>query len=191
MSTTHGVIIYLIGFAGTGKLTIAKALRRRFDCLLVDNHLINNVVFSLIDPDGKTPLPSQVWDRVAEVRSAALATIRDLSRPGRSFVFTNELLQGKDRHERIFKDVENVAKARAAALLAVRLHVEPEELARRVASPERAMAFKEIDAENVLQRARRDELFKPADSVWVDLDVTRLAPDDAALCILRHVEAMG
>ena len=47
-----GAFIYLIGFAGCGKLTIAQAIRARYDCILVDNHSGNNVVFSLIDPDG-------------------------------------------------------------------------------------------------------------------------------------------
>jgi shikimate kinase len=50
----NGALIYLIGFAGCGKLTIAKAIQKKIDCILVDNHLINNVIFSLIDPDGKT-----------------------------------------------------------------------------------------------------------------------------------------
>ena len=121
MSSTNGFFIYLIGFAGTGKLTIARALRQQSDCLLVDNHLINNVVLSLVDPDGKTPLPAAVWDRVAEVRAVALATIRALSKPGRSFVFTNELLQGRPRHQQVFQDVQAVAKVRGARLLAVRL----------------------------------------------------------------------
>jgi ribose 1,5-bisphosphokinase PhnN len=187
MASTNGIFIYLIGFAGTGKLTIAKALRQQFDCLLVDNHLINNVVFSLIDPDGKTPLPAEVWSRVAEVRGAALATIRGLSKPGRSFVFTNELLHGIDRHAGVFKDVQETAQARGARLLVVRLHVEPDELARRVVSPERAQAFKEIDAQGALQRSRQHELLKPDGADCLDLDVTLLAPDEAARRILQHV----
>ena len=48
----NGTIIYLFGFAGCGKLTIAKAIQLKLDCILVDNHRINNVIFSLIDPDG-------------------------------------------------------------------------------------------------------------------------------------------
>ena len=189
MSSTNGFFIYLIGFAGTGKLTIARALRQQSDCLLVDNHLINNVVLSLVDPDGKTPLPAAVWDRVAEVRAVALATIRALSKPGRSFVFTNELLQGRPGHQQVFQDVQAVAKVRGARLLAVRLHVQPEELARRVVSPERALAFKETDAAGALERARLNELLQPSDAHCLDLDVTRLAPQDAARSILEHLSA--
>ena len=44
----NSTIIYLIGFAGCGKLTIAKAIQARYDCILVDNHFINNVILSLM-----------------------------------------------------------------------------------------------------------------------------------------------
>jgi hypothetical protein len=43
----NGIIIYLIGFAVCGKLTIVKAIQSGYDCILVDKHRINNVIFSL------------------------------------------------------------------------------------------------------------------------------------------------
>src|SRR5688500_10955918 len=98
----NGAFIYLIGFAGSGKLTIAKAIQERYDCILVDNHLVNNVIFSLIDPDGKSNLPKTVWLNVGRVRDAVLDTIRDLAKPGRSFIFTNELLEGEERDTQVF-----------------------------------------------------------------------------------------
>ena len=70
------VILYLIGFAGTGKLTIANEILERSPFLLVDNHFINNVVFSLIDTDGKSPLPPRVWENTRKVRSIVFDTIR-------------------------------------------------------------------------------------------------------------------
>ncbi len=186
MSSPNGLFIYLLGFAGTGKLTIAKALRQQFDCLLVDNHFINNVVFGLIDPDGKTPLSPAVWERVREVRAAVFATIRDLSKPGRHFIFTNELLQGRESHERVFEEVRELARARGARLLVVRLQVEPEELARRVVSPGRAEAFKDIDAQAARRKAGEHVLFKPRSGECLDLEVTGLSAQAAATCILRH-----
>lgn len=38
------ITLYLIGFAGTGKYTIAKELAK-VGYKLVDNHLINNSIF--------------------------------------------------------------------------------------------------------------------------------------------------
>lgn len=46
-------IIYLLGFPGTGKYTIAKEICKQADFKLVDNHLINNPLFTLIENDDK------------------------------------------------------------------------------------------------------------------------------------------
>src|SRR5262245_29704703 len=121
----NGAFIYLIGFAGCGKLTIARAIQKKMDCILVDNHLINNVIFSLIDPDGKTKLPNKVWDNIHQVRSAVFDTIRNLAKPGRTFVFTNELLEGEDYHLKVFADTAELARARNALFLPVRLTISP------------------------------------------------------------------
>ena len=64
----QNTIIYLIGFAGTGKYTIAKEICRLTNARLVDNHLINNPVFSLIRADGKTLLPESVWEKTWAIR---------------------------------------------------------------------------------------------------------------------------
>ena len=105
----NNIILYLIGFAGTGKLTIAKAILERAPFLLVDNHFINNVVFRLIDTDGNGPLPPKVWEHVGKVRSLVFDTMRDLSKPGSNFVLTNELVEGAKEDEQVFQEVKALA----------------------------------------------------------------------------------
>ncbi|HEX6477597.1 MAG TPA: hypothetical protein VF043_02040 [Ktedonobacteraceae bacterium] len=51
----QNTIVYLIGYAGTGKYTIAKELARLTGAVIVDNHLINNPVFSIVGASGNTP----------------------------------------------------------------------------------------------------------------------------------------
>src|SRR6202030_2215671 len=86
-------LFLLIGFAGTGKLTVARVLRDRLaahgaQVRLVDNHYINNPILHLIDVDGEKPLPAGTWDRVGEVRDAVFRTIEMLSPKSWSFIFT-------------------------------------------------------------------------------------------------------
>jgi chloramphenicol 3-O-phosphotransferase len=182
--SVNGALIYLIGFAGCGKLTIAQAIQARCDCILVDNHHINNVIFSLIDPDGKTKLPDQVWEHVRQVRSAVLATIRDLAKPGRTFLFTNELLEGAERDRQLFLEIAALACHRRALFLPVRLTIAPGELARRVVSPGRAERFKEIDPQAALTKAREREVFRPNGFDFLDIDVTTITAEEAAERIL-------
>ncbi len=43
----RNTIIYLIGHYAVGKLTIARAIAAAADARIFDNHLANNVIFSL------------------------------------------------------------------------------------------------------------------------------------------------
>jgi len=180
----NGAFIYLIGFAGCGKLTIAQAIQAQCDCILVDNHLINNVIFSLIDPDGKTELPDKVWEHVRRVRLAVLDTIRDLAKAGRTFIFTNELLEGEDRHRRLFLEIAALARHRRALFLPVRLTIAPGELAQRVVSPGRAERFKEIDPQAAQTKARECEVFRPSGFEFLEIDVTTMTAEEAAERVL-------
>jgi hypothetical protein len=161
-------------------LTIAKAIQKKMDCILVDNHLINNVIFSLIDPDGKTKLPDKIWDNVHQVRSAVFDTIRNLAKPGRTFVFTNELLEGEERHSKVFAEIASLALARNALFVPVRLAISPEELSRRVVSPGRAEQFKEIDPEASLTKAQKRQVLRLQGFNPLEIDVTTTPPEDVA-----------
>ncbi len=183
----NGTIIYLFGFAGCGNLTIAKAIQGRFDCILVDNHRINNVIFSLVDPDGRKRLPERVWKNVSQVRAAVFDTIRHLSKPGRSFIFTNELIEGDEGSERVFLEIAALAQERNATFLPVRIIVSAEELSRRVASPSRVEMFKETDAQAAWTKVREMEVLRPRDMPYLDLDVTFLTAEEAAEQILVEV----
>jgi hypothetical protein len=185
----NGAFIYLFGFAGSGKLTIAREIAARWDCVVVDNHHVNNVIFHLIDldQDGAGELSDQVWDHVIRVRQATMDAIRDLARPGRNFLFTNELIEGVDRHTVFFLEVAKVAEDRGAFFLPVRLLVDAEELARRIASPEREEKLKLTNPDVALEKAQNEEVFRPEGHDYMELDVTDLEPEESARRILAEL----
>ncbi len=185
----NGALIYLIGFPGCGKLTVARAIQTGYECILVDNHHINNVIFALLDPDGKTRLPEKVWDNVGRVRAAVLDTIRHLARPGRSFIFTNELLEAEEPDRKAFFEIAALASDRDALFLPVRLGISADELSRRVVSPGRAERFKETDAESALKKAQEREVFKPHGFKPFEIDITSLAPGEVAERILLELRS--
>src|SRR3954452_4536947 len=132
------IFLYLLGFAGTGKLTIARAFARSAGAKIVDNHWINNPIFGLIDSDGVSPLPPGVWDQTARVRKAVLETIATISRPDMNFIFTHEGLAGEPADEKIYSDIRATAHRRGAAFFPVRLICSEGELVRRIQSSGRA-----------------------------------------------------
>ena len=90
----ENTMIVLIGFAGTEqKYTIGRELSRRTGAKLIDNHLINNPIFTVVNADGITPLPEGIWARVRDARRVVYESIRELSPPEMSFVFTIQLIR--------------------------------------------------------------------------------------------------
>src|SRR4029453_3989564 len=115
----QNTIIVLIGFAGTGKFTIGRELCERTGAKLIDNHLINNPVFKVLNADGITPLPSGVWDKVKSVRAIVYDSIRELSPPDLSFVFTIELIESSPGDRQGFVDLEQLAAGRGSLFVPV------------------------------------------------------------------------
>jgi hypothetical protein len=187
-----GPALYLlIGFSGTGKLTVAKALRsllmeQGMTVRLVDNHYVNNPIFGLVENDGVRSLPDGTWDRVGEVRDAIVRTVETLSPHDWSFIFTNDLTDSPE--ERAWVDrLVAVAHTRGARFVAVRLLCEVEELCRRIASPERRVLMKSTDPDWIRARAATQQVLDPGLPSTLTLDITSMSPDEAAGRIFSHV----
>ncbi len=180
-------IIYLFGHAGCGKLTIAHEIQKLVPAILVDNHFINNIVFSLIDTDGVTPLPKQTWNNVRRVREVVLDTIRDLSHTERNFIFTNELIHGSLEDKDVFNEIATVATQRSAFFFPVRLLISPDELCIRVVSPERKAKLKGIDPVSARKQALEREVLRPSQP-YFEIDITDLSAQKSAREIVLALE---
>ena len=180
-------IIVLIGFAGTGKYTIGRELCERTGAKLIDNHLINNPIFKVVDADGIRPLPPDVWDKVKTIRAIVYDAIRELSPPELSFVFTIELIEGKPGEEKAFDDLKELATARKSVFVPFRLLCDVDELCRRVASPGRIAMLKAISLEAARQKSADCEVLKAEHPNSRTIDVTGKSPSDSADAILSEI----
>jgi shikimate kinase len=174
---------YLIGPPGVGKYTVGKIIAARTGAKLVDNHYSINPIFALIEQDGRTPLPDQVWPQVGKVRSAVLETIATLSPRDWSFIFTHA---ASDHPSDIgtCREIQSAAERRGARVIAARLSCEADELVRRVLSPERRPMMKEMDAEAARINAIAP-LFDPGCGNIIDIDNTTKTPEQVADLVLQ------
>jgi hypothetical protein len=174
-------MIYLIGFAGVGRYTIAKAIRDLEACKVVDNHYVLNPIFNLISQDGVTPLPAQVWEYAMQVRLAVLATIEHLSPKDWNFVFTNELTEdGDGSNLMLYSQILCIAEARGARFVPVRLLCDLEEHLSRVTRPERRERMKGVDPDEARDKHANHKLFVPDHANTLTLNVTGLTSEIAA-----------
>jgi predicted kinase len=192
----HNALIYLIGFPGTGKATIGRALAAAMgpEARLIDSHQINGPLHEIVGSAGPRPVPrallNDLDDARRRVRRVLLDTMVDLAPPGRSFILTNLLVEGNARDREAFATVRSAATARRAVFVPVRLHLDAAEHNARIATAERARALKLSDPE--VGRRYRDGpgLLKVRHANLLDLDVTGLSPQEAAARILAHARGL-
>lgn len=177
------VTIYLIGFAGSGKYTIAKEIAK-FGYKVIDNQLINNPIFSLLDLDGITPIPQKAWASIATIRTAVLGFVSQDN--SSNFVFTNELYDVEIDYV-IYNQVKDAAEKRRSLFIPIKLNVSIEERARRISNPERLARFKTT---NLAETHVKRECVNIDHSHLLEIDVTDLSAEQAAREILACVERL-
>jgi hypothetical protein len=187
----ENTIIVLIGFAGTGKYTIGRELSARTGARLIDNHLINNSLFTALNADGIKPLPEAIWDKVGAVRRVVYETICELSTPELSFIFTIQLTEGDPGDEQAFVDLVELARFRKALFAPFRLVCEIDELCRRMVSPGRAEMLKQIDPEAARRRAANHSVLNPPHPALRTIDVTNRSPSESADAILEEIKKLN
>jgi len=184
----NNTILYLIGFSGVGKYTIAQEIVKKTGAKLVDNHLINNPLFSVVKQDGITPLPKAIWAEVATIRKTVYKTIRTLSPPEFSFVFTNLLVDGDAGDRVIYRSVAALAQARKARFVPIRILCSAQEMRKRRNTPDRRKRFKQIDLSKIEWLLKHHEVLHIKHPNLLTLDVSDFTAEQSAKKILAHVK---
>ena len=82
-------IIYLIGYSGTGKYTIAQELAKQ-GYIICDNQLINNPIFALLEYDGIKDILESGWDAIGKIHRIIMEFLGNIK--DGNYVLNNELL---------------------------------------------------------------------------------------------------
>lgn len=176
------MLLHLNGWAGVGKLTIARALAKRIDARILDNHTIYNVAFALTE--FKSP---EFYETVRKVRDIAfeLAATVPSNIP---IIVTNALGSSSPWADENWAAMLHLAKSRQCRLLAITLRCAKTEHLRRAMTPERNYLGKLTDPEQLKTMLGRDLLDpKGADHI-VSLDTTNTAPDMVVDEILARID---
>jgi adenylate kinase family enzyme len=182
----RNTVIYLIGYPGVGKYTIAKEIAAQEDFIVLDNQLINNPIFNAVGADGKTPLPPGVWENVEKVRDAVLDSIEHLAPPHLNYVLTNYVSDTPADRE-IFEKIRSVFERRGSTIIPVLLDCDLDEHTLRIAADGRKERFKDVNPASA-QRYAKTSLIQDPLPHSLRLDITGVSPDKAAAAILAHAK---
>ena len=181
----HNTMIYLIGLRGVGKLTIAKALSEQVSLKRIDNHLINDPIFSLYDL--KNGVTDQMWHHIDQIREIVFQAITQHPDKTQNFVFTNELISGEVEDEALYQQVLSVAESRHACFVPVILHCDLDVLKARITSPERQNTYKDTSLDSVDSLCKNGVMVPEHDNL-LQIDTTRKLPEQIAPEIIQHCQ---
>ncbi|KAK3720103.1 hypothetical protein LTR37_003926 [Vermiconidia calcicola] len=177
-------VIYINGWPGVGKLTVA----RQFQKLMPGSQVLHN--HELIDPvEKRHPRGSARYQmKRAEYRQARLKPImQDPKLKDTVFIFTDS----QTEHSECVGDYTDLGLGeRGRRIYSVVLHCEMEENMRRLAMAGRGgiLNGKLTDVEVLKQYRSRGSILRFGDDDEVEMDVTDIEPEEAARRVYEFVE---
>ena len=180
----------MLGYPGMGKRTVGVELADRLDGVLVDSQLLFYPVVALWRWDGKSWMPSQIWDRVALIRDVVLQTIEDLAPTTNNYIFTNVL---KDEPDGVasFEQLQSLAQRRGSLFLPVMLTCDIDVQVSRIDNADRIALRKGSDPEGYRRHRENTVLFQPPKDETFTIDTTKTRPEENAEKIYAELIKRG
>jgi hypothetical protein len=173
-------LIFLHGFPGVGKLTVARELATLTGFKLFHNHLTVDLVTSVFDFGSEqfVELREKIW---LEVFSEAAET--DLT--GLIFTFAYD----RTVSDSFIGKVQSIVESSGGTVLFVELTCSREELERRLTSPTR-QEFGKLTSLELFRELGDAGAFKDfgIPSSRFTLDITTLSPNEAARLVVKELD---
>jgi hypothetical protein len=183
---TCGQFVYINGYAGVGKLTIAKSLLPLLQqpAKLVDNHLLIDPVAALL-PRTSANYQS-LRKSIRQLMLSAICLSAELSEA--TVVFTDQQ-SSSPLGSSVAREYEAAAVQRRSQFLSVRIECDEEEHLRRAVSDDRKKGLTtKLTNEAIIRQMREEEdVFMFGGDNEFTIDVTYLSPYQAAQCISDFV----
>lgn len=177
-------VYQLLGFPGTGKLTIAREIvavleERGEPAALLDNHATANLVWSLVPVEKR--FEPEVMGTINELRRVLMTAARTITGAAHSIVLTNFVPAHAPGS--VLDPHRALAAELGRPLVAVVLRCDRSEVLRRVVSPERGRNHK-LDNAEIAAGIMDTGMSLPDWPELVDLDITGLSVREAALAVV-------
>ncbi|MEQ9449136.1 MAG: hypothetical protein RLN70_09570 [Rhodospirillaceae bacterium] len=172
------MLLHINGWAGAGKLPIARLMANQIDARVVDNHTIYNIGFSLTQFRS-----DEFYETVRAVRDIAFARILALD-PVVPVIITNALGASSEWADENWAAIRELSAQRTCPLLAVTLRCAKEQHLERTTSAERSYLGKLRDRKQLEAMFDRGLLVPEGAHGEMQLDTTDMMPETAAQRIL-------
>lgn len=175
--------IYINGYPGIGKLTIAKALQPLLSSAKIfHNHLMIDPVAAILDRSA--PEYQAVRANVRRVLLDAIATTESISDVTWIFTDSRSSTEGSEA----VQDYRAAADRRGVPFISVVLSCGLDENLARAVCEDRKTSTKLTDVSVVEKIRREEDIYRFGGETELELDITELTAVEAAETIARHVK---
>lgn len=181
-----GVIVYVIGYSGVGKRTIAKEIVKLTAIKLIDRTVVHDLIFKITNK--KDGLSKKSIRHITSIREILLDVILDCARMEQSFIITDELYQGNFEHKNTYHKVKYIAEKRGSVFIPVRLLCETDVIVKRFTSKDRSNEFKNTVPETAIENINKNAILTFSHPNLIQIDTTDLTPRDSAKLIVAKME---
>ncbi|EWY95073.1 hypothetical protein FOYG_04196 [Fusarium oxysporum NRRL 32931] len=181
--------VYINGFPGIGKLTIAKELQQLLpDSKVYHNHLVIDPIDALVERlspgyhEMRTGLRRYILNEIATSEHTK----------DKTWIFT-DAREASAAGEMGAKDYEVAARKRGVSFISIVLECEMEENIRRAINPMRSQSVDAKLTDETILRPILDteKIYRFGNVNDLVLDVTKLSSKEAALRIKEHVDRLA
>ena len=182
--------IYINGYPGVGKLTIAKELLNLLPspAKLLDNHLLIDPVAALLDRGS-----GEYQSLRKRLRLTVLSAIAESSElKSTTLIFTDQQSSSAVGSD-VAQDYYNAAKTRGCPFYSIRLLCSEQENLRRAVNEERKIGgtTKLMDIDIIKRMRNEEDIYSFGGDYELSLDVTSLSAEEAAREILEFVKTVS
>ncbi|OIW23597.1 hypothetical protein CONLIGDRAFT_637563 [Coniochaeta ligniaria NRRL 30616] len=177
--------IYINGYPGVGKLTVARELERILPkSKIYDNHLLIDPIAELVD--RSSPEYNAVRTNLRRLILDVIATSE--STRGTTWIFTDSRCTNEVGSSAV-QDYVDASEKRDVPFVPVIMTCDPEENARRIVDEGRGKGGRtKLRDMDVLRSIREQEdMYRFGHELELELDVSCLSPQKAAQRIVDHV----
>jgi len=181
----QNIIIYIFGLCDSKKYSVTHEIAKLENFIIVDHHLINSPILSVLQPSSNSMIPYNTWREIEKVRSAVYNSIK-MADKNSNFILTNEFYAEDEIDSKIFGQVQDVVKARGSKFFPIRMLCNKEEVLNRIAWKERKMW---LEAMHLGSRNKKfsHTILKPQHDNLFEIDVTQRTPESAARYIIDQI----
>jgi cytidylate kinase len=163
--------VYIIGFAGSGKLSTAVELSNMMkNALIISNNFRNNTKFCSIYNDifQYNKIAKETQDKIYEITQIMLQTIELYPTCSRNYIFIDELIRNNDHDVRLYHSVVELSRKMNTKILPIVLNCDLPTLQKRIGLQRQRENKNVISKNTIIERLRGKNLFIPPNAVEIN-----------------------